>query len=268
MKRVTQSGVAFLAFLLAASAAQAWPGLLAVMREQAAVLAVMQEEDPPPEVIQHGLTMLVEGEKFSNYDLWAIAVTVESPEYTVIAETEGWIFQGGDMVKIGKDLGQYCEIGEPVGPGVYWNQSEFTVYLSNSEDSNASIKVAANGLLSIGLTTDMQATAVGPGTPPDDSDGYPPIVCHEGYSACCITSNGQSIMVCLHDTRGDFSACEGGGKGAVSCSLDGIVECRQGYYACCNPYDDPPTYLCVHAGDSADCQWGGPGTKSCGALKR
>ncbi len=261
MKRVTQSGVAFLAFLLAASAAQAWPGLIAAMHAQAAVLAVTQEEDPPPEVIQHGLTMLAEGEKFSNYDLWAIAVTVESPEYTVVTDTEGWIFQGGDMVKIGKDLGQYCEVGEPVGGGVYWNQSEFTVHLTNTEDSSAIIEVGANGLLSIGLPTDMRAT-VGPG-----EGEYGPIVCHAGYSACCIVSNGRTIMRCLHDTAGNFSACEGGGKGAVSCDIYGSVECRQGHYACCNPNGDPPTYLCVYDGDSAECEWGGPGTKSCDAIK-
>ncbi|MDQ7013455.1 MAG: hypothetical protein Q9O74_06110 [Planctomycetota bacterium] len=248
---------------MAVSSAQAWTGLVAAMHVRAAVLSATQEEDPPPEVIQHGLTMLAEGERFSEYDLWAIAVTIESPEYTVIANTEGWLFQGGDMVKIGKDLGQYCEVGEPVGEGVYWNQSEFAVYLVNAEDSNALIKVAPFGLLSIGLTTDMR-TKVGPG-----SGGDGAIVCRDGYSACCIPSVTPAIRKCLSDTNGDFSACEGGGLGASSCDVgDRYVKCRDEYFACCDETSNSPTYLCLPNNSSgAHCEGGGQGAESCDLLQ-
>ena len=258
-----QMGIAVAASLVAVSGAQAWTGLVAAMHVRAAMVATTQEKDPPPEVIQHGLMMLAEGERFSDYDLWAIAVTIKSPEYTVIASTEGWVFQGGDMVKIGKDLGMYCEIGEPVGKGVYWNQSEFPVYLVNAEDNSALIEVAANSLLSIGLTTDMHTTA-GPGSGGDEA-----IVCRDGYSACCIPSATPPIRKCLSDTNGDFSACEGGGKGASSCDIgDRYIKCRDGYFACCDETANPPTYLCLpNSSSGAHCEGGGQGTESCDLLQ-
>lgn len=260
MKTTLTACVTVLPLLIVPSATQAWPGIRVAL--QATRIGSAQNEDPPAEVIQRGLTMLAEGQSFSTYDLWAIATAVESPEYTVVAGTDGWVFQGGDLTKIGADFGQYCEIGQPVGPGVYWNLSQFEVQLTNDEDSSTLLKVPANGLLSIGLPSDLhRAIAIG------DTDD-PKIVCWDNFSACCNPNGRPPTMRCIADNKdNELDACEGGGKGARSCDMGGLVECRENYYACCNPSDTPPTFKCHPRTEQHWCEWGGPGTASCDLAK-
>jgi len=257
-RRFTRTGRAAASLgLVAASCAHAWP--LSSVNAARAGFGVVADYDPPIEVIEHGLTMLTTGERFSSEDLWSVAWAIRADEYTVIIHN-GLVFTGGELIRIGVGFGQAVGVGETVPTGVYWNQSDFAIKLTDPEDPTALVEIAPNALLSVGPLSDLRLTA-GPG-----GTQSPKIICQDGYSACCIPSHNPPIMRCL-SSGGDFSACEGGGKGASSCTLDGFVECRDGYYACGKPSDQPPTSLCRNASaPDDDCEWGGQGTAACGPV--
>ncbi len=225
------------------------------------------ENEPIEKVIEYGWRVLAEGDGFSAYDMWAMAIATGASEYIVTPVDADWYLAAGELSRVGRDGGFLYETGDPVPPGVYWNMdaTEDIVLLSKT-DPDAVLRLPANSFLSIGYlvleSDDEDPAANGPGK--IHAQGA---FCKDGYSACCDPQANPPVFKCLSDTLPDsaWNDCEGGGKGASVCTFQPFkyVKCRAGYHACCNTTQG--TYRCS-PDNSPDtgCNGGGQGTEACG----
>jgi len=159
---------------------------------------------PPPEI---GAVALPAGTITWN-QLGRIASDAQASEYAAIARTDVTIVAGALVADDGASTRLVVQ-EEVLAPGIYYNLSNNDVWLNVDADM---YQLSAGGVVAVGSALREIIPPITPGPPGS-------VVCTDGYYACCIYAKDGKLGTakCRQNSKDD-SDCDGGGKGALTCT--------------------------------------------------
>ncbi len=171
------------------------------------------------------LDLIVTGSTWTSDQVGSIATALNADGYMLVRASSGPVVvqHAASMMALGDRYGEITVTGETLQPGVYWNFSKESAFVSigDGEAKSQAIEIPAGRMIIIG-----GGTVVSPIDPIDGvvQDNQGEVTCKATFYACCQFNQGGNTISgeCVKDGEkpANGGKCDFGGEGSSACSVE------------------------------------------------
>lgn len=193
-------------------------------------VAMAQDEAP---LDLKTLDLIVTGSSWTSDDVGSIAKALHADGYMLVRSSRGpaVVQYAASMMALGDRYGEIALIGETLQPGIYWNFSKESAFVSfgEGEAKVEVVEIPAGRMIIVGdgvvvssenpLLSSMGLNTLGGVV--QDIAGLQ--TCDTGYYACCQFNNGGNTISgeCVENGKkpSNGGKCSFGGPGSSACAI-------------------------------------------------